>query len=181
MLPLRHFAILPLLCLALISCSGSNDTKPSPEETTLTKVGQAAPPIELTTLAGDTFDLTALRGRVVLVNFWATWCPPCREEMPHLQDEIWARFGAREDFTMVSIAREESAEKIAPFVAEHGYGWPFAPDVDRAVFARYADAFIPRNYVIGRDGAIVYQGQGYQEEEFAAMVVLIAAELDAGR
>jgi len=178
---MRHIVILLLLCLALVSCSGSGGSKPSPEEAAFTEVGQAAPPIELTTLDGDTFDLATLRGRVVLVNFWATWCPPCLEEMPHLQDEIWARFGARDDFAMVSIARQETAEKIAPFVAEHGYGWPFAPDVDRIVFAEYADAYIPRNYVIGRDGAIVYQGQGYEEKEFAAMVMLIAAELDAGR
>ena len=178
---MRRLTILLPLALVLVSCSGSNGSKPSPEEATLTEVGQVAPPIELTTLAGDTFDLATLRGRVVLVNFWTTWCPPCREEMPHLRDEIWARFGARDDFAMVSIARQETAEKIAPFVAEYGYSWPFAPDVDRAVFARYADAYIPRNYVIGRDGAIAYQGQGYEEKDFAAMVELIAAQLDAGR
>lgn len=173
----RHPALLLAGLLLFVVAAAADKPQPTPEETTLTRVGQTAPDIRLTTLAGETFELAALRGRVVLVNYWATWCPPCRQEMPHLRDEIWARFGSREDFAMVSIAREESLTTIAPFVAEHGYRWPFAADVDRRVYAQYAEAFIPRNYVIDRDGKIIYQGQGYEEKEFAAMVDLIARQL----
>jgi peroxiredoxin len=163
-----------LLCLLLLaSCAGRQGVEVSPEEATLTRVGQTAPGVQVTTLSGAPFDLAAQRGKVVLVNFWATWCPPCREEFPHLRDEVFARFGARDDFVLISIAREETPEKIAPFVAEHGYGWTFAADPDRTVFAGFAEAYIPRNYVIGRDGVIVYQGQGYADEEFAAMVDVI--------
>jgi peroxiredoxin len=163
------------LCSA--GCSSHKGPEVSPEEASLTAVGDPAPPIDLTTLSGPAFDLAALKGKVVLVNFWATWCPPCIEEMPHLRDEIWQRFGDHEQFAMVSIAREETVEVITPFVTKHEYAWPFASDIDRAVFARYAKAYIPRNYVIGRDGVILYQGQGYEEKEFAEMVGLIAGEL----
>jgi thiol-disulfide isomerase/thioredoxin len=168
-----------VMATTLAGCSPSRGPEVSPEEANLTAVGDPAPAIVLATLDGAVFDLAAQRGKVVLVNFWATWCPPCREEMPQLRDQVWRRFGAHADFAMISIAREETAEVIRPFVAEHGYDWPFAPDLDRGVFARYAEAYIPRNYVIGRDGAILYQGQGYEAEEFAAMVALIARELDA--
>jgi thiol-disulfide isomerase/thioredoxin len=140
-------------------------------------VGDPSPPLALPTLAHGDFDLAALRGRVVLVNFWATWCPPCREELPHLRDQVWQRFGPREDFAMISVSREETVEVVTSFLAAHDFGWPFAVDTDRTVYAGFAEAYIPRNYVIGRDGTILYQGQGYDEEEFAAMVSLIAGAL----
>jgi thiol-disulfide isomerase/thioredoxin len=152
---------------------------PTPQSATRTEVGQPAPPVAVTTLQQERFELAAQRGRVVLLNFWATWCPPCRQEMPALQAQVWERFGAREDFRLVSIAREETAAEIRPFVAEHGYGWTFAPDPERTVYARYAGAFIPRNYVIGRDGAILFQGHGHEPEEFARMVEVIAGALAA--
>ncbi len=177
-------ATVVIILLLLGGCGGKRPQPPAsgaptPESATRTEAGQPAPPVAVTTLQRERFELAAQRGRVVLLNFWATWCPPCRQEMPALQGQVWERFGAREDFRLVSIAREESAAEIRPFVAEHGYGWTFAPDPERTVYARYAEAFIPRNYVIGRDGTILFQGQGYEPEEFARMVEVIAGALAA--
>ncbi len=178
--------VVALIVLLLTGCGGSraeppSSAAPTPESATLTRVGQSAPPVAVTTLADRRFELDDQLGKVVLINFWATWCPPCRQEMPALQAQVWERFGAREDFELISIAREETAARIAPFVAEHGYGWTFAPDPDRTVYQRFAEAFIPRNYVIGRDGAILFQGEGYEEAEFAAMVEVIAGALGPAR
>ena len=78
---------------------------------------------------------------------------------------------------MISVAREETPDVVQPFIAQYGAGWPFAVDPDRTVFAAYAEAFIPRNYVVDRTGRIVFQSQGYEEGEFAAMVDVIAREL----
>lgn len=150
---------------------------PTPEATTLTEVRQFAPDFTVPTLAGPSFRLTEQRGKVVLVNWFATWCPPCKAEMPALKSRVWEAFAANPDFVMISVAREEDAAKVGPFVMAHGLPWTFGLDTDRAAFAQYAEAFIPRNHVVGRNGRIVFQSEGFEEEEFAAMIDAIAAEL----
>jgi len=176
----RYLALLPLvLCLAACGKSAPDaHTDPAEDvaKTNLVQVGDPAPPFEAELLGGGVFDLSAQRGKVVLVNFFATWCPPCQAEMPHLQTQVWERFDGS-DFAMVSVAREETADIVAPFVAKYGSEWPFALDPDRTAFAKYATAYIPRSYILDRQGKVVFQSQGYEEAEFAAMVAVIAAEL----
>ncbi len=71
----------------------------------------------------------------------------------------------------ISIAREETLQIVRPFVLKHELTWPFALDPQREAYARYADAFIPRNQVIDRSGIIIFQSQGFEKEEFAAMII----------
>jgi peroxiredoxin len=173
----RTLAVILVLCLIPITaCNNKEQAEPTPEETNLVEVGQIAPDFTVKTLDGGTFRLSANRGKVVLVNWFATWCGPCIKEMPHLQKEVWERFRG-EDFAMVSIAREETLQVVQPFVAKHKATWPFALDPEREAFASYAEAFIPRNYVIDRDGKVLFQSQGYEPEEFAEMVRVIAKAL----
>src|SRR6266576_6534666 len=80
-------------------------------ESTLTRVGQEAPAFECTTLDGKKVDLKNLRGKVVLINFFATWCGPCMAEMPHLEKEIWHAYQG-DNFAMISIGREHSDAEL---------------------------------------------------------------------
>ena len=121
------------LTLALLSACNKEKAEPTPEETNLIEVGQPAPDFTVPTLDGSTFSLSANRGKVVLVNWFATWCGPCIKEMPHLQTEVWERFRG-EEFAMVSVAREESLQIVQPFVQKHKATWPFALDPERKVF-----------------------------------------------
>lgn len=167
--------LLAVLCV-FVGCPKDETQLPeeslTPEETVLVAAGDIAPNFELTTLEGEIFNLEAHRGKVVLVNFFATWCPPCREELPYLEREIWQRFDP-EDFALIVVGREENDEVIGPFVESNGYSLPFAGDPDKAVYDRYATRFIPRNFVIGPDGTVLFQSQGFEREDFERMVAVI--------
>lgn len=149
----------------------------TPQEATLTAVGQLAPSFELTTLDGETFDLDAQHGKVVLVNFFATWCPPCRQELPHLENEVWHRFKDA-PFSLLVVGRGESPEVLEEFLDKTGYSFPVASDPDRSAYGLYASQYIPRNVLIGPDGIILFQSNGYDENEFNEMVTLIAETVD---
>ncbi len=153
--------------------------EPTVEESTLTKTGQPAPLFTVPTLGGTDFVLADHKGQVVLVNWFATWCGPCKAEMPALKGRVWEKFGTNPAFAMVSVSRGEDAAKVGPFVKDRGLPWTIGLDAGKAAYGLYAAAYIPRNYVIGRDGRIVYQSEGFTEEEFAAMIAVIEKELAA--
>lgn len=181
----RNLTLILMVTLALALIAGCGDKSeqekadPTPEETNLVEVGQQAPDFSVQTLDGATFSLSANRGKVVLVNWFATWCGPCKQEMPFLEKEVWQRFKG-DDFAMVSVAREETLQVVQPFVAKYRVTWPFALDPERKAYANYAEAFIPRNYVINREGKVIFQSQGFERHEFDEMIEVIARELGAG-
>jgi peroxiredoxin len=145
-----------------------------------TQVDQAAPDFAVTTTEGQRFRLKDLEGRVVLVNFFATWCVPCRKELPHLQS-MWEEFGGEGDFRMIVVGREETLETVKKFKEEQRFGFPMAPDAEASVFKLYATDSIPRTYLLDRSGVIVFQSVGYHEAEMPKLKALIKGELKRGR
>ncbi len=182
---LRTTLILAAVCGVLLAAacaktkSGHKDPEAEVAASTLTKVGDMAPDFTVTQLDGEAFTLSALRGKVVLVNWWATWCPPCVEEMPFLQSLVWDRFKGA-DFAMVAVSRAEKPEVVKPWIEKKGFTFPVAIDPDRSSYGKYASAYIPRSYVIGPDGLILFQSQGYEQPEFAAMIDVIVTALGGG-
>ncbi|MBS3807037.1 MAG: TlpA family protein disulfide reductase [Bacteroidales bacterium] len=147
------------------------------ESSTLIAEGEAVPDFSFTTTRGRQYSMEGLEGKVVLLNFFATWCPTCMKEMPALQEQVWSKYKDRDDFILVSIGREQGMQKMKDFKAEKGYGFHFAPDTGRVIYSMFAEKYIPRNVVVNEQGAIVYQGTGYDEQEFASMLQLIEREL----
>jgi peroxiredoxin len=108
----------------------------------------------LTDLDRKTWSLSALRGKVVLVNFWATWCPPCRKEMPDLDALYWQFKG--KGFVVVAITNED-ASKVKPFIAQHGYRYPVVLDPGGKVNTLFHVDGIPKSFVYDRKGRLVAQ------------------------
>jgi len=108
----------------------------------------------LADLAGKSWTLRDLRGSVVLVNFWATWCPPCRKEMPDLE-ALYQRFGPK-GLVILAISDEEIG-KIQPFIAEHRFNYPILLDPGRKVNELFRVEGIPKSFVYDREGKLAAQ------------------------
>lgn len=142
------------------------------ETTTLVKEGMQAPDFTVTMFDGTTQTLSALKGKVVLVNFWATWCPPCREELKRVQADIVDRFAGQE-FVFIPISRAEERETVAAFREQMGYTFPMGLDPERKIYDQFASNFIPRNFLIDQEGKVVIASVGYDPEEFDALIAKI--------
>lgn len=146
------------------------------DATTLVKAGMPAPDFTVTMFDGRQLTLSSLRGKVVLLNFWATWCPPCREELARVPQEIIERFRG-EEFVFLPISRGETREAVAAFREQMGYTFAMGLDPERAIYDLYASNYIPRNFLINAEGEVVLASVGYEPEEFDALVAQIENEL----
>jgi peroxiredoxin len=128
----------------------------------------------LTDLSGKQWDLRALAGQVVLVNFWATWCPPCRKELPDLE-ALYQRFHSR-GLVILAISDEEAA-KVKPFVAEQKLTYPVLLDPGRKVNELFQMEGIPKSFVYGRDGKLVAEAIDMRtQRQFLEMLRLAGLE-----
>jgi peroxiredoxin len=140
------------------------------EATTLIHAGDMAPDFTVEMLDGSKVTLSELRGKVVLVGFWATWCPPCRQELSHMQKDVIDRFAGK-DLVVLPISRGEKRTTVEEYIAKMGYTFPIGLYGDQSIYRKYASNYIPRSFVVGRDGKVVYVAVGYDEQ--------IAKEIDA--
>lgn len=168
--------ILSLMFAALLCC-GIAHAQGDVEATTKVKDGMEAPSFSVKMIDGSTVAMAELKGKVVLVNFWATWCPPCRKEIARFQKDIVERFAGNEDFVLLPIAIDDTEKAVRDFVVRNGYTFPVAFDAGQRVYKQFADKYVPRNFVIGRDGKVAFFTVGYTPEEFDAMIRDIEALL----
>ncbi|MBT5875279.1 MAG: redoxin domain-containing protein [Candidatus Latescibacteria bacterium] len=115
----------------------------------------------VTGLDGSLVSLSDLRGKVVVLNFWATWCPPCRKEMPVLED-LWNQYDDSEDVMFLVVSVDKDSEKVEPYISENGYTFPvFYGSVTAQL---YNIISIPTTLVIDKQGIVQYKHAGYRPE-----------------
>lgn len=119
-------------------------------------LGETAPDFELETLEGETAKLSDYRGKKVILNFWTTWCPPCRAEMPHMQDYYDQK--AKEDNVEILAVNLTTAdhgmEKITSFVSEYGLAFPILLDAEGDMGTVYQAVTIPTSYILDTEGRV---------------------------
>jgi len=134
------------LALAVVSGTGCRRTS--------AMVGKQAPEFSLSDLSGRAVRLANLRGRIVFVNVWATWCAPCREEMPSMQ-ALYARLHGP-DFEMLAVSADQGGRDLVErFVSDFGLTFPVLLDPDLQIADRYGVTGYPETFLIDRNGAIV--------------------------
>lgn len=145
------------------------------------KVGDEMPPFSIILDNGTKINASDYKGKVILVTLFATWCPPCLKELPQVQKQIWDVYKDNPDFQLLVVGREHSEAELKKFNAKRGFTFPLYPDKSRTIFASFAKNSIPRNYLIGKDGKVVYTSKGYTPAEFAELIGLIQTSLQPAK
>lgn len=138
----------------------------------IVKVGQTAPDFTVTLTDGKTVKLSDFRGKVVMLQFTASWCGVCRKEMPFIEKDIWQKHQSDPDFMLMGIDRDEPLNKVIAFGKSTGVTYPLGLDPGADIFAKYAlrQAGITRNVLIDKEGRIVMLTRLYNPEEFSSLV-----------
>ncbi len=132
-------------------------------------LGKAAPDIDLLTIDGEPVKLSALRGRPVLVNFWATWCPPCREEFPLMVDAYAEH--ADDGLEILGVMHQDFADGARDFAADMGATWPILDDPQDAAYGDYLVVGMPTSFFIDADGVVrAFSLGGFSEDGLAAQL-----------
>jgi len=153
------------LTFAVSSAVGAAELKPG--------TGGAAPALELPLIDGGRIDLASLKGKVVLVNFWATWCAPCIKEMPAMQ-QLATTLGS-ERFAVIAVNYGESEDRIRAFLKRTPLDLPIALDRDLKAARDWGAKVLPISFVVDRDGKIRYSALGELDWTAPATVATITA------
>jgi peroxiredoxin len=121
--------------------------------------GESAGEFQLTDLGGMPVSLSAMRGKVILLTFWATWCGVCRGELPKLEN-LYQNLKGHDDFAVVTINLDQPSESVPPFVSKNDYRFPVLLDADNRVKTAYDVSAIPANFIIDRAGKIIWSFEG---------------------
>jgi peroxiredoxin len=146
----------------------------------LVKTGDMAPDFTVKESDGKTYKLSDLKGKVVMLQFTASWCSVCRTEMPFIENEVWLPKKS-EGLVVIGIDRDEPLDKVKRFKKDIAVTYPLALDPGADIFGLYAskDAGVTRNVIIDRKGKIIFLTRLYEREEFDRMKKVIFTELAA--
>lgn len=191
-----NFMVMAVALLFMASCGQSNGKKANQEaENTeittkadsvvaddrgyIVKVGDMVPQFDLHLLDGTKVPVSSLKGKVVMLQFTASWCGVCRKEMPFIEKDIWLKLKENPDFALYGIDLKEDAETTAKFAEMIPVTYPITLDLEGKTFELFCakGAGVTRNIILDREGRIIMLTRLFDEAEFNSMVETINAEL----
>ena len=134
------------------------------------KIGAELPEFELNSSVYGDINPADLKGKVVLINLFATWCGPCQKELAEVQSTLWPKFKDNKNFVMLVIGREHTDADLQKYNERKKFTFPLYPDPKREVFSLFAEKSIPRTYLFGKDGKLIYSSMGYSPDEFMKLM-----------
>lgn len=164
-----------VLCVVFFLAVLLAKTQVSADSGYLVKIGQAAPDVSLQLIDGEMIKLSDLKGKVVVLQFTASWCSVCRKEMPHLEKEVWLP-NKDKDFILIGVDYDEPLETVIAFQKQMQITYPMALDPKAEIFSQFAkkQSGVTRNVVIDQNGTIVYLTRLFDKDEFEGMKEKIA-------
>lgn len=161
---MKKYLLTGLLCLIAFVGRAQQDNSDQ------IKVGDQMPAFTIVSDDGSKLASSTLKGKVVLINLFATWCPPCQKELAAVQETLWPKYKDNKNFELLVIGREHTDADLKAYNEKKGFAFPLYPDKNRAIFGAFAKNLIPRSYLIGKDGKVIYASKGYTDAEFAELM-----------
>ncbi len=187
MIEMKKQLLMALLMLFTITASAqksenSKSVKTPDENGYIVFEGDECPDFKIKMTDGREIQLSSLKGKVVMLQFTASWCGVCRKEMPFIESDIWQKHKDNPDFMLIAIDRDEPLETVLKFAETTKITYPIGLDPGADIFAKFAvhDAGITRNVLINREGKIIKRTRLFNQEEFASLVKAIDNELKKG-
>jgi len=161
-----------LLCIVFVNTNAQEAE--ADKRGYIVKVGDKSPDFKLTLADGTETSLEAMKGKVVMLQFTASWCGVCRKEMPLIEEEIW-QLHKDKDFVVIGVDRDEPLEVVQKFAKQTGVTYPLALDPEAGVFTLFATkkSGVTRNVIIDREGNIIFLTRLFEREEFDEMKTVI--------
>jgi len=166
----RTSRVLSVLSLCVIGWVGASVPRVAALD-----AGNKMPEIGLKDLAGKPVSAAALAGKVVVIDFWATWCAPCREELPVLQ-RLFKKYAAQ-GLVVVGVSVDKEADNIKQFLQKMPLSFPIVHDAAHSVTGKYAPPRMPSSYIVDRKGIVRYVHGGYRSDDAAEFEKQIQALL----
>ena len=140
-------------------------------------LGSEMPQFSLNSSVYGDLNSADLKGKVVLVSMFATWCGPCQLELAEIEKELWPKYKDNAGFNLVVIGREHTDAQLSDYNRKKGFTFPLYPDPKRGAYSKFAESTIPRAYLYNKDGKLVYSSIGYSKDEFAKLLKAIEEAL----
>lgn len=173
---MKRILIFLSFCLTL-NVVVAQETKTASKKSDIITEGQYVPTFDYLDFNGKKQNNSSLKGKVVMYTFFATWCGPCRKELPEIEHRIWKKYRNNDQFELLVFGREHTVKEVTKYRDEQAFSMHLLADPKREIYSQFARQFIPRIYLADKTGKVILQSKGYNEIEFKKLLKTIEKAL----